>query len=119
MRLIGDPEHSDSGEQSRIKAILRFVSFALPLFVTILVSLFCWRRHFNEKSIESAGLAIGLCIYLAIFCFRRSRGLAAAFFYASNGPDRDESSQKQLDIVALWAAAIIVGTVAYMLFKHW
>jgi hypothetical protein len=117
--LMGDSELSGSDEQSRIKAILRFASFALPSLVTILMLFFCWRRHFNKQSLESAGLVIAWCVYMAVFLNRRSRGLAAAFFYASNGPDRDETTQVDMDVIALCGAVIIAGTVVYMLIKHW
>jgi hypothetical protein len=116
---MGDSEHSDSDEQSRIKTILRIASFALPSFVTIFGLLDCWRRHFNMQSIESAGLLIALSLYLAVFLHRRSRGLAASYFYASNGPDRDETSRENLDVIAVLGAAVLAGTVAYGLFKHW
>jgi len=119
--LMGDSRElgSDSDARSKMKAILRLTSFALPSLVTIIALLVCWRRHFVKQSIESAGLAIALCVYLAIFLIRRSRGLSARFFYASTGPDSDESSQDQTDIGALWAAAIIVGVSAYTLFEYW
>jgi hypothetical protein len=110
---------SDSDGQSRLKAILRFASFALPSVVTILMLLVCWRQHFDKRSIESSGFAIVLCVYLAIVFYRRSRGLSAAFFYATTGPDREQSSQDQADIGMLWGAVIIVGIIAYMLFESW
>ena len=62
---------------------------------------------------------IALCVYLAVFLNRRSRGLAASFFYASNGPDREETQQEDLDVVALFGTAMIVGTMVYELLKHW
>jgi hypothetical protein len=45
--------------------------------------------------------------------------LAAAFFYASSGPDRSDESQDQSDVGALWDAAIYLGFTAYTLFKLW
>ena len=117
--LMGDSELSNSDQQSRIKATLRFASFALPSLVTILMLSFCWRRHFNKQSLESTGFVIAWCVYMAVFLNRRSRGLAAAFFYASNGPDRDETTQENIDVIALCGAVIIAGTVAYVLFKYW
>jgi len=112
-------EGSNLREQFTIKGLLRFASFALPSVVTILLLLVCWRQHFNRPSVEGAGLMMAFCVYLAMFLNRRSRGLPAAFFYASNGPDRDESTQENLDIIALGGAAIIAGMVVYMLFKLW
>jgi hypothetical protein len=114
---MGDSELSDSGEQSRLKAILRFASFAFPSLVTILMLFFCWRRHFNKESLEGAGLMIAWCGYMAVYLNRRSRGLAAAFFLASNGPDRDETTQENGDVIMLCVAVIIVGTIAYSLLK--
>ena len=106
-------------ENSGKRGILRLASFVLPSLVTIMSLLICWRQHFTEHSIEATGFSVALCVYLAIFLNRRSRGLCAAFFYASTGPDRDETSQDQTDIAALWGAAIVVGGNAYMLFKCW
>jgi hypothetical protein len=71
------------------------------------------------QSIEAGIFSIALCVYFAIFLSRRSRGLSAAFFYASTGPDRDEDSQDRTDFVALWGAAISIGGMAYTVIKYW
>jgi hypothetical protein len=112
-------EGSNLREQFTIKGLLRFASFALPSAAAILVLLICWRQHFNKRSVEGAGLMMALCVYMARFMNRRSRGLPAAFFYASNGPDREESTQEDMDVIALLGAAVIAGMMAYMLFKYW
>lgn len=106
-------------ENSGKRGILRLASFLLPAFVIIISLLICWRRHFVRQSIEAAVFSIALCVYFAIFLNRRSRGLSAAFFYASTGPDRDEDSQDQTDVGGLWGAAIIVGGMVYMVIKYW
>jgi uncharacterized membrane protein YwaF len=118
---MGDSEKlsSDSDEQSKLRAILRFASFAFPSVVTVLMLLICWRQHFSKRSIETAALAILLYGYFTVVMYRRSRGLSAAFFYATTGPDREQSLQDQTDIALLWGAGIIVAAIVYMLFESW
>ncbi len=106
-------------DESKIKEILRVASFALPALVTVLLLLLCWRTHFVRQSIVAACFGFALCLYLARFLHRRSLGLAAAFFYASSGPERSDESQDQSDVGALWAAAIFLGGTAYTLFTFW
>jgi hypothetical protein len=106
-------------DESKIKEILRVVSFALPVLIAALLLLLCWRRHFAKQSIEAACFGFALCLYLARFLNRRSRGLAASFFYASSGPERSDESQDQSDVGGLWGAAIFLGGTAYTLFKFW
>ena len=106
-------------ENSGKRGILRLASFALPSLMTISMLLVCWRQHFVKQSIEAAIFSIALCVYFAIFLNRRSRGLSAAFFYASTGPDRDEDSQDKTDVGGLWGAAIIIGGMVYTVIKYW
>jgi hypothetical protein len=118
---MGDSENSrsDSHVYSGLKAVLRFVSFALPSLATIMALVCCWRRHFVEQSFLWAGFEIAGSVYGAIFLNRRSRGRSARFFETSTGPDRDQSSQDQGDIGALTGAAIYVGFLAYILIEQW
>jgi hypothetical protein len=106
-------------ENSGKRGILRLASFALPSLMTISMLLICWRQHFVKQSIEAAVFSIALCVYFAIFLNRRSRGLSAAFFYTSTGPDRDEDSQDQTDVGGLWGAAIIIVGMVYTVIKCW
>jgi hypothetical protein len=102
-----------------MKTLLRYVSFALPSLVTIMALLLGWRQHFVAQSIPGVAGGIAGSIYLGIFFNRRSRGLSARIFYASTGPDEDQSSQDQTDIGALIGAAVFVGIAAYLLIKFW
>ena len=118
---MGDSENleSDSREDSRLKAVLRIVSFALPSLATSLALLLCWRRHFVAQIILGAGVEIAGSVYVAIFLNRRSRGLSARIFYAYTGPECDSGDQDQTDIGGLTGAVIYVAFLAYILIKHW
>jgi hypothetical protein len=119
--LTGDSEElgPDSHEQSRMKAIFRLVSFALPSLVTIMALLLGWRQHFDGRSIPGVAAAIAGSIYLAIFFHRRSRGLSARIFNAATGPDEDQSSQDQTDIGVLMGTAVYIGIIVYALIRYW
>ena len=110
---------SNSREASRLRAALRIASFVVTPLVTILALLLCWRQHFVENSIVGSGLALAISVYFAIFLNRRSRGLSARFGVASTGPDREQSSQDQTDIGALWAVALYVVGFAYVVIERW
>ena len=99
--------------------MLRLASFAFPSIVTILALLLCWRAHFSKNSLLASAFSFALGIYFAIYYHRRSRGLSANFGNVNPGPDRDWSYNDQSDIGALWAAAPIIGVLAYTVFKHW
>jgi len=119
--VMGDSDDlgPNSGEELRMKAVLRFASFALPSLVIVMALLFCWRRHFVENSIFGAGLEIAGGVYGAIYLNRRSRGLSARIFESSAGPDRDFSHNNQADAGALTGAAIYVGFLVYILIEQW
>jgi len=118
---LGDPTglEPDLDQDPRVKAILRLASFAFPSVVTILALLLCWRTHFSKNSLLASGFTIAFGIYFSIYYHRRSRGQSANLGYNNPGPDRDWSYNDQSDIGALWAAAILVGFIAYLLFKSW
>jgi hypothetical protein len=120
MRL-GDPTQSESDmeQDPSLKAVLRLASIAFPSIVTILSLLLCWRAHFSKNSLGASVLAIAIGIYFTIYYGRRSRGLSANLGNNNPGPDRDWSYNDQSDIGALWAAAPIIGVLAYTVFKHW
>jgi hypothetical protein len=120
MRL-DDPTQmkSDMDQDPSLKALLRLASTAFPAIVAILSLLLCWRAHFSRNSLGASVLAIAFSAYLAIYFYRRSRGLSANAGYGNPGPDRDWSYNDQSDIGALWAAAIFIAVLAYMAFKQW
>jgi drug/metabolite transporter (DMT)-like permease len=99
--------------------MLRVASFALPSLVTILALLLCWRAHFSKNSLLASAFSLAVGIYFAVYFHRRSRGLSANFGYNNPGPERDWSYNDQSDIGAMWAAAIFIGGVVYMVFKAW
>ena len=102
-----------------MKAMLRLASFAFPSIVTILALLLCWRAHFSKNSLLASAFILAIGIYFAIYYYRRSRGLSANLGNVNPGPDCDWSYNDQSDIGALWAAAIIVGGIVYMVIKDW
>ena len=120
-KRLDDPTQlkSDMDQDSSVKAILRPASIAFPSIVAILLLLLCWRAHFSRNSLGASVLAIAFSAYLAIYFYRRSRGLSASAGYNNPGPDHDWSYNDQSDIGALWGAAICIGVLAYMVFKHW
>ena len=120
MRLGGPTQsESDMEQDPSLKAVLRLASIAFPSIVTILSLLLCWRAHFSKNSLGASALAIAIGIYFAIYYYRRSRGLSANLGNNNPGPERDWSYNDQSDIGALWAAAPIIGVLAYTVFKHW
>ena len=109
----------DLDQDPQVKAMLRLASVAFPSIVTILALILCWRAHFSRNSLGASVLAIAFSAYLAIYFYRRSRGLSANAGYSNPGPDRDWSYNDQSDIGAVWSAAIFIGVLAYMVFKQW
>jgi hypothetical protein len=106
-------------QDPRVRALLRLASFAFPSIVTILALLLCWRAHFSKNSLLASGIILALGIYLAIYYYRRSRGLSANFGNVNPGPDHDWSYNDQSDIAALWGAALFIGVIVYMVIKDW
>ena len=89
---MGDPTEleRDLDQDPRVKAMLRFASFAFPSIVTTLALLLCWRAHFSKNSLLASALVFAFGIYFAICCHRRSRGLSANLGNNNPGPNRLE-----------------------------
>jgi len=118
---MGEPTglEPDMDQDPRVKAMLRLASFAFPSIVTVLALLLVWRAHFSKNSLLASAFVLALCIYFAIYCYRRSRGLSANFVYNNPGPNRDWSYNDQSDIGALWFAAIVIAGMVYRVIKYW
>ena len=106
-------------ETARVRAILRFASWAFPILTTTILLLICWRQHFSKQSNLATLFAMAAIAHLSIAICRRSRGLSARIFTAYTGPDRDWSHQDRSDIGLLWGIAVFSGGMVYILVKQW
>jgi hypothetical protein len=109
----------DLDQDPQVKAMLRLASFAFPSIVTILALILCWRAHFSKNSLLASAFILAIGIYFAIYYHQRSRGLSASLGNVNPGPDRDWSYNDQCDIGSLWAAAIVIGGIAFIIIKDW
>jgi hypothetical protein len=118
---MSDQDLSKEGREwfSATRTTLRYVSFTIVLLATIAALLICWRRHFSSEALRASAFTIAVSVYLAIYCYRRSRGWAARLGAARVSPEDDPYEQDFRDKGALVGIVIGIGMVIYAIIRTW